>query len=131
MAGAFNIGPTGQSPDLRRQRFARLRKARQLRWRHRFRRLKRAVIAACAILFGALLTGLFVGGIGIEGFLLTIFAMMAAFVLLAIRTKAAIMAKMVSRKPSMPMPPTKRPVSSAPKSIAHAAMTARFRRLNR
>jgi hypothetical protein len=84
MAGAFNIGPTGQSPDLRRQRFARLRKARQLRWRHRFRRLKRAVIAACAILFGALLTGLFVGGIGIEGFLLTIFAMMAAFVLLAI-----------------------------------------------
>jgi hypothetical protein len=90
MADAFNIGPAGPSPDLRRQRFARLRKARQLRWRHRFRRLKRAFLAAFAILVGALLTGLFAGGIGIEGFLLTILAMMTAFVLLAIypRTRA-------------------------------------------
>jgi hypothetical protein len=84
MADAFNIGPAGSSPDLRRQRFARLRKARQLRWRHRFRRLKRAFLAAFAILVGALLTGLFGGGIGIEGFLLTILAMMTVFVLLAI-----------------------------------------------
>lgn len=84
MAEASTTFGSNPSPQERAARRARLRKARQLRWQHRFRRLKRAVIAAFAIVFGALFYGLFIDGIGIEGFLLALLGSMAAFVILSI-----------------------------------------------
>lgn len=70
--------------DLRRQRRARLRKASQLRWRHRLRRLKRAAIAATLIFVASLVLGFFVDGIGIEGIIATFALMFLAFVPLAL-----------------------------------------------
>lgn len=73
-----------QARELQRQRRLRLKKARQLRWRHRMRRLLRAVIASSAIFLVALFVGFFRNGIGSDGLLLTFFLMAAAFVLFAI-----------------------------------------------
>lgn len=84
MSGAVNSSLGIPARELRRQRRARLRKARQLRWRHRFRRLIRAVLAACAIFVAALLYANFTDGLGSGGLLLTFFAMAVAFVLLAL-----------------------------------------------
>ena len=69
------------SKQLRR---ARLKRMRRLRWRHRVKRLIRAVTAAAVIFICAVLVGIFGSGIGDNGVLVTILAMMAAFVLLAI-----------------------------------------------
>lgn len=70
--------------ELRRQRRARLRRARQLRWRHRFRRLVRAILAAGAIFVAALVFASFSDGLSSGGIMLTFFTMAAAFVLLAL-----------------------------------------------
>lgn len=70
--------------ELRHQRRARLRRARQLRWRHRFRRLVRAILAAGSIFVAALVFAEFSDGLGSGGILLTFFAMATAFVLLAL-----------------------------------------------
>lgn len=84
MSGAVN-SPLGiPARELRRQRRVRLRKARKLRWRHRFRRLVRAVLTAGAIFVAALLYANFSDGLGSGGLLLTFFAMAVTFVLLAL-----------------------------------------------
>lgn len=54
------------------------------------RRLKRASLAALAILFAAPIVGFFIGGIGIDGIFMTFVAMVAAFVLLSIYPKLAV-----------------------------------------
>lgn len=64
-------------------RRARLRRLRQLRWQHRLRRLRRATIASGAIGLAAMIAGFFIGGIGADGVLATVFAMLATFILLA------------------------------------------------
>ena len=69
---------------VQRRRHARLRRLRQLRRQHRLRRLRRATLAAAAIFVAAMLAGFFIGGLGPDGMLMTIFAMLAAFILLAI-----------------------------------------------
>jgi hypothetical protein len=61
-----------------------MRKARQLRWRHRFRRLVRAILAVFAIFVAALVFANFSGGLGSGGIILTFFAMAAVFVLFAL-----------------------------------------------
>lgn len=76
MAGVLNITSGGR--------------LRQLRWRHRLRRLKRAIVAALAIFFAAPVIGFFVGGIGIDGIFITFVAMVAAFVLLSIYPKMPV-----------------------------------------
>ncbi|HEX8059260.1 MAG TPA: hypothetical protein VF481_21505, partial [Novosphingobium sp.] len=76
---------TGISPrELRRQRRARMRMARQLRWRHRLKRLVRAILAVCAIFVAALVFANFSGGLGSGGIILTFFAMAAVFVIVAL-----------------------------------------------
>lgn len=64
-------------------RRARIKRQKQLRWQHRFKRLGRAVMAVGAIFVAAVLTGFFMP-IGIEGAMLTVLAMAIAFVLLLI-----------------------------------------------
>jgi hypothetical protein len=78
---AGGVGSWLASKQLRR---ARLKRMRRLRWRHRVKRLIRAVTAAAAIFICALLIGIFGNGVGDNGVLVTILAMIAAFVLLAI-----------------------------------------------
>lgn len=92
MSGTSN-SPLGiPASELRRQRQVRLRKAMQLRWRHRFRRLVRAVLAACAIFIAALVFASVSGGLGSGGIILTFFAMAAAFILFALFPRTRSMA---------------------------------------
>jgi hypothetical protein len=69
---------------LRLRRRERLRQASRQRWRHRVRRLKRAVIAAIAIPVAAIIAAIVLGGLGERGLVLTFFATVAAFAILAI-----------------------------------------------
>jgi hypothetical protein len=84
MSGALKSALGIPARELRRQRRARLRKARQLRWRHRFKRLTRAVLAAMAIFLAALAFAYSSDGLGSGGIILTFFSIAAVFVLLAI-----------------------------------------------
>ena len=70
--------------ELRRQRWARVRKASQLRWRYRLKRLLRAVLATFAIFVSALIFADYSGGLDSGGILLTFLVMATAFVLLAL-----------------------------------------------
>lgn len=87
------LAAAAQAIDLQRRRSARLRKARQLRWRHRLKRLVRAVTATGLILFAALFIGLFRDGLGADGLLLTLLLMAVTFVVLAIFPRTASLAK--------------------------------------
>ena len=76
--------PAIPDQDLRRQRLERLRQARQVKWQHRFQRLKRATVATCAIFALSLVIAYFTEGIGVEGMFLMLFAMIVAFVVLSL-----------------------------------------------
>lgn len=78
--------------ELGRRRRARLRKARELRWRHRLKRLVRAFLASGAIAVAAVVIAAFSNGIGIGGFVLTMFAMMVTFVLFALYPRTSSLA---------------------------------------
>lgn len=55
-----------------------------MRWHHRVKRLKRAILAACAIFMIALVIATLTDGLGIDGFVLMLFTMVSAFILLAL-----------------------------------------------
>jgi hypothetical protein len=84
MAGVLKLGSRDGPIQLRMQRRARLMRAARSRWRHRLRRLVRAVVASSLILLLALAAGLFIHGIGIEAVLFGLFVIPAIFVLLLI-----------------------------------------------
>lgn len=84
MSGPLKSTPEFPPQELRLHRLERLHKARQVRWRHRFKRLKRATLAAFAIFMIALVIATLTDGLGIEGFVLMLFTMVSAFVLLAL-----------------------------------------------
>lgn len=68
----------------RRQRAARLYNARKELWRHRLRRLRRAVLATAAIYIATLVTALALGGLPFMVTLLSVLLGVAAFAVLAI-----------------------------------------------
>lgn len=68
----------------RRQRAARLDRARRERWRFRARRLRRAVLAIAAIYLATLVAALALGGIPFMAGVLSVLLGMAVFVLLSI-----------------------------------------------
>lgn len=70
--------------EARRQRTARLYDARKERWRHRLRRLRRAVLAMSAIYIATLVAALALGGLPFMATVLSVLLGMAVFVLLAI-----------------------------------------------
>jgi hypothetical protein len=82
MAGVLKLGSRDGPIQLRLQRRARLMRAARSRWRHRLRRLVRAVVASSLILLAALAAGLFIDGIGIEAVLFGLFVIPAIFILL-------------------------------------------------
>lgn len=77
----------------RRQRAARLYNARKERWSHRWRRIRRAVLAFAGIMIVTLVAGLALGGLS---FMTTLLAMMLAFVVFCV----------LSIYPSSPRPRT-------------------------
>ena len=68
----------------RRQRAARLYNAGKERWRHRFRRLRRAFLALCGIWIAALVAALVLGGISFTATVLTALLGMVVFTFLSI-----------------------------------------------
>ncbi|WP_260924425.1 hypothetical protein [Novosphingobium sp. 9] len=67
----------------RRQRAMRLEQARRARWAHRMRRLRRAFLAAAAIVMATFVAALVMGGLPFTTTLLAILLAMVAFAVLA------------------------------------------------